>query len=281
MMYAVTGATGQLGRLVIAALKERGLEGQTTALVRNPAKAADLGVQTRPFDYDNPEQLAAALAGVERLLLISGSEVGKREAQHNAVIAAAREAGVKQIVYTSLLHADRSEISLAPEHRATEQALKASGVDYVILRNSWYTENYTGSLGVALANGAIIGSAGEGKLTTASRSDLAEAAAVVLTTDGHSGKTYELANDEPFTLADLADELSRQSGKPVVFNHLPKGEYAKILESVGLPAPAAELIADSDEKAASGALYDDSHTLSGLLGRPTQSLAAAVRAALD
>lgn len=281
MMYAVTGATGQLGRLVIAALKERGLEGQTTALVRNPAQAADLGVQTRPFDYGNPEQLAAALVGVERLLLISGSEVGKREAQHNAVIAAAREAGVKQIVYTSLLHADRSEISLAPEHRATEQALKASGVDYVILRNSWYTENYTGSLGVALANGAIIGSAGEGKLTTASRSDLAEAAAVVLTTDGHSGKTYELANDEPFTLADLADELSRQSGKPVVFNHLPKGEYAKILESVGLPAPAAELIADSDEKAASGALYDDSHALSGLLGRPTQSLAAAVRAALD
>lgn len=279
-MYAVTGATGQLGRLVIATLKDKGFADQTIALVRDPAKAADLGVQVRPFDYDKPEQLSAALTGIDRLLFISGSEVGKREAQHRAVIAAARQAGVKQIVYTSLLHADISEIALAPEHRATEEALKQSGIDHVILRNSWYTENYTGSLGAALANGAIVGSTGNGKLTTASRPDLAEAAVAVLTADGHSGNTYELANDEPFTLADLADELSRQSGKTVVFSHLPKSEYAKILEGIGLPTPAAELIADSDEKAASGALYDDSRALSRLLGRPTQSLAEAVRLAL-
>lgn len=279
-MYAVTGATGQLGRLAIAALKDRGLTDQTVALARDPQKAADLGVAVRAFDYDKPESLAAALEGVDKLLLISGSEVGKREPQHKAVIDAARQAGVKQIVYTSLLNADTSEIMLAPEHQATEKALAESGLDYVILRNSWYTENYTGSLGAALANGAIVGSARDGKITTASRPDLAEAAVIVLTTEGHSGKTYELANDEPYTLADLAAELSRQSGKPITYSDLPKAEYAKILESIGLPPAAADLIADSDEKAASGALYDDSRALSRILGRPTQSLKEAVAQAL-
>lgn len=279
-MFAVTGATGQLGRLAIAELKRRGLGDQTIALARDPQKASDLGVTVRAFDYDKPETLAAALKGVTRLLLISGSEVGKREAQHKAIIAAAKQAGVRSIVYTSLLHADTSQIVLAPEHKASEEAIIASGLDYTILRNSWYTENYTGSLGGAIANGAIAGSSGDGKVTTASRAELAEAAVNVLTSDEHSGKTYELANDEPYSLADLAAEVSRQSGKTVVFANMPKAEYAKLLESFGLPPAAAELIADSDAKAASGALYDDSRALSSLLGRPTQSVKDAVAEAL-
>lgn len=279
-MYAVTGATGQLGRLVIAALEEKGLADQTVALVRDPSKGADLGVATRAFDYDKPETLEPALEGVEKLLLISGSEVGKRVAQHKAVIDAAVRAGVRYIVYTSLLHADTSEIVLAPEHRETEAALKASGLAYTILRNSWYTENYTGNFGAALANGAIIGSTGEGKLNTASRADLAQAAANVLVSDGHAGKIYELGNDQPYTLAELASELSRQSGKTVVYNDLPKAEYAKILEGIGLPAPVADMLADSDAKAAKGAFADDSGALGKLLGRPTQSLQEAVAQAL-
>ncbi|WP_421951307.1 SDR family oxidoreductase [Pelagibacterium sp.] len=279
-MYAVTGATGQLGRLVIAALKEKGLGVQTIALARDPSRSADLGIPTRPFDYDKPETLQPALDGVEKLLLISGSEVGKRMPQHKAVIDAAVRAGVKHIVYTSLLHADTSEIALAPEHRETEDALKASGLDYTFLRNSWYTENYTGNLGAALANGAIVGSAGEGRLNTANRGDLAQAAANVLTSDGHAGKTYELGNDEAYTLAELAAEVSRQSGKAVVYNNLPKDEYAKILEGIGLPAPLADLLADSDAKAARGALADQSGALGELLGRPTQTLQQAVAEAL-
>lgn len=279
-MFAVTGATGQLGRLAIGELKKRGLGGQTVALARHAQKASDLGVEVREFDYDKTETLPEALGGITKLLLISGSEVGKREAQHKAVIAAAKQAGVKTIVYTSLLHADTSPIVLGPEHRASEEAIKASGLDYTILRNSWYTENYTGSLGGAVASGTIAGSAGDGKVTTASRPELAEAAVNVLTSDDHSGEIYELGNDEPYSLADLAAETSRQSGKPVVFTNLPKAEYTKLLEGFGLPPAAADMIADSDEKAASGALYDDSKTLSKLLGRPTQSLKEAVAQAL-
>lgn len=279
-MFAVTGATGQLGRLVIAALTEGGVADQTIALVRDPSKGTDLGVATRAFDYDKLETLEAGLEGVEKLLLISGSEVGKRVAQHKAVIDAAVRAGVRHIVYTSLLHADTSEIVLAPEHCETEAALKASGLAYTILRNSWYTENYTGSLGAALANGAIIGATGEGKLNTASRADLAQAAANVLVSDGHSGRIYELGNDQPYTLGELASELSRQSGKAVVYSDLPKAEYAKILEGIGLPAPVADMLADSDAKAANGAFADESGALGKLLGRPTQTLQQAVAEAL-
>ncbi|AEQ52201.1 SDR family oxidoreductase [Pelagibacterium halotolerans] len=279
-MYAVTGATGQLGRLVIAALKEKGLGDQTIALVRDLSKGADLGISTRLFDYDEPETLEPALEGVEKLLLISGSEVGRRVPQHKAVIDAAVRAGVNNIIYTSLLHADTSEIVLAPEHRETEAAIKASGIKYTILRNSWYTENYTGNLGAALANGAIIGSAGDGKLNTANRGDLAQAAANVLVSDGHADKIYELGNDRAYTLAELAAEVSRQSGKPVVYTDLPKAEYAKILQGIGLPAPLAEMLADSDAKAGAGAFADDSGTLGKLLGRPTQTLEQAVAEAL-
>ncbi|GAA0532225.1 NAD(P)H dehydrogenase (quinone) [Rhizomicrobium palustre] len=271
---AVTGATGQLGRLVIAALKTRLPASEIVALVRDPAKAQDLGVTTRAFNYNTPD--AAALEGVEKLLLISGSEIGQREAQHKAVIAATKAAGVKFIAYTSLLRADSSALDLAVEHKATEEAVKASGLPFTLLRNSWYTENYAGSIAAALAHGALVGSAAAGKASAAARADYAEAAAVVLTTSGHEGKTYELAGDTAFTLSDLAEEISRQSGKQIPYHDLPIREYAKILEGAGLPAPFAAMVAGWEGPISLGALFDDSHTLSKLINRPTTPISALI-----
>ncbi|WP_196257944.1 SDR family oxidoreductase [Pelagibacterium limicola] len=278
-MIAVTGATGQLGRLVIEALKKKGV--LPVALVRDPAKAADLGVETRLFDYDKPETLAPAFEGVDRLLLISASEVGKRVAQHIAVIEAARAAGVRFIAYTSLLRADTSEIPLAGEHRPTEEAIKASGLPYAFLRNGWYTENYTGAIGGALAGGAVIGSAGEGQLSLATRADYAEAAAAVIAGEGHEGKIYELGGDDAVTLGDLAGEISRQTGKSIPYNNLPVADYAAILQQFGLPEAYATMIAASDDAASRGALFEDSKTLSRLIGRPTTPLSKAVADALS
>ena len=279
-MIAVTGATGQLGRLVIKALVEKGAGAKTVALARSPEKAADLGVPARAFDYSKVETLGPALEGVDTLLLISSSEVGQRAAQHANVIEAAKQAGVGQIVYTSLLKADTSPISLAEEHRQTEAALKASGIAFTILRNNWYTENYTGSLKGAVENGAVVGSVGTAKVATASRADLAEATAnVVLDAAGHAGKVYELAG-VPYTLGELAAEAARQSGKPVAYNDLPQADYAALLKSFGLPEPVAQLISSADVDASKGAFYDDSGDLERLLGRPATPLADAVKAAL-
>jgi NAD(P)H dehydrogenase (quinone) len=280
MTIAVTGATGHLGRLVITSLKEKAAGEPIVALVRSPEKASDLGVEARAFDYAHSDTLAPALAAVDTLLLISSSEVGQREAQHRNVIAAAKAAGVKRIVYTSLLHADRSPISLGEEHRATEAALAASAIATTILRNGWYTENYTASIPAALANGAFVGSAGGGRLSLATRADYAEAAAVVLTSDGHEGKTYELAGDDAVTLADLAAEISRQTGRDIPYRDLPQADYAAILKQVGLPEGVAEGLAAWDVDASNGALFDDGRQLSKLIGRPTAPLADAVAAAI-
>jgi NAD(P)H dehydrogenase (quinone) len=278
MTIAVTGATGQLGRLVLSALKSRSAD--VVGLARDPAKAADLGVAVRAFDYDQPATLATALQGVDKLLLISGNELGKRATQHAAVIAAAKAADVKLIVYTSLLRADTSKLNLGPEHAATEVALKASGVPFVILRNGWYTENYTGSVPNAVKHGAFLGSAREGRIASAARADYAEAAAVVLTGEGHTGRTYELAGDSAYTLADLAAELSRQTGKTIPYTDLSSAEYSKILLGAGLPPVWAEAIASWDAAAADGALFHDGHELSTLIGRPTTPLSTSIRQAL-
>jgi len=280
MKTGVTGATGQLGRLVVEKLKGKGLANSVVALVRTPEKAADLGVEVREFDYSNPEKLADALHGIEKLILISGNELGKRTEQHGNVIDAAKKARVKQLVYTSLLHADRSGLSLAPEHYATEQALKASGLAYTILRNGWYTENYTGSVGGAVAAGAFIGSAGDGKISSAARADFADAAVAVVSGEGHQNKVYELAGDESFTLAELAAEISKQTGKTIPYNNLPETEYAKILKSFGIPEGFADAIASWDTGASKGDLFDESHQLSNLIGHPTTPLAETVKAAL-
>ena len=280
MTIAVTGASGQLGHLVIEHLKEKVPASTIVGLVRKPEKAKDLGVQTRAADYTQPATLEAALEGVDTLLLISSSETGQRVAQHANVIAAAKKTGVKRIVYTSLLHADRSPLNLAPEHIQTEADLKASGIVYTILRNSWYTENYTGSIPAALANGAFYGCAGNAKICSAPRDDYAEAAAVVLTGEGHEGKTYELAGDEAYTLTDLAAEISRQTGKDIPYKDIPEAEYAAALKNAGLPEGFAAALASWDVAASEGALFDDSHQLSRLLGRPTTPLAVVVKAAL-
>ena len=278
MSIAVTGATGQLGRLVVSNLKGKVPAAGTDiiALARSAAKAVDLGVTVREADYTQPETLDRAFVGVDTLLLISSSEVGQRMAQHHNVIEAAKKAGVKRIVYTSLLHADTSPLSLANEHRATEAELKASGIAFTILRNGWYTENYTGSISGALAGGAFLGSAGDGKISSATRADYAEAAVAVLTGEGHEGKTYELAGDEAFTLRDLAAEVSRQTGKEISYKNLPEAEYAATLTGFGLPEPLAQAIAGWDVAASQGALFDDSHQLSTLIGRPTTPLREAV-----
>jgi NAD(P)H dehydrogenase (quinone) len=280
MKIGITGATGQLGQIVVEKLKEKIASGNIVALVRSTSKAAGLGVEAREFDYVNTVNLAGALEGIDALLLISGNEIGQRAIQHANIIRAAKEAGIKWIVYTSLLHADTSSLSLAGEHLATEMNLKSSGISFTILRNGWYTENYTGSLGGALAGGALLGSAGNGKISSATRSDFAEAAVAVLAGDNHQGKTYELAGDEAYTLAELAAEVSRQSGKALTYNNLPESEYAAILKSFGLPEMFAEAIASWDVSASKGDLFDDGKQLSGLIGRPTTKLPVAVAEAL-
>ncbi len=282
-MIVITGASGQLGRLVIQSLLTKVPASRIVAAVRNPQKASDLaalGVQIRRADYTDSAFLDAAFQGAEKVLLISSSEVGQRLAQHRNAIDAARRAGVSLLAYTSLLHADTSPLGLAGEHVATEAWLAQSGVPFVLLRNGWYTENYLASIPPALQHGAFIGSAGEGRIASAARADYAEAAAVVLTTPGQSGKVYELAGDEAYTLAEFSAELSRQSGKAIPYVDLPENDYKAALIGAGLPEPIAGLLADSDSGAAKGGLFDDTRQLGTLIGRPTTPLAVSMRAAL-
>ncbi|SDG40238.1 MULTISPECIES: SDR family oxidoreductase [unclassified Duganella] len=282
-MIIVTAASGQLGRLVITELLKRVPAEQIVAAVRDPGKVADLadqGVLVRHADYNDPASLDKAFEGATKVLLISSNDLGNRVPQHRNVIDAAARARVGLLAYTSLLHADTSTLSLAAEHCATEDAVRAAGVPYTLLRNGWYVENYTAALGGAIAHGALAGGAGEGRIAAAARADYAEAAAVVLASTGAVEQVYELAGDEAFTLAELAAEVSRQTGKDIPFHNLPQQDYLAMLLQIGLPAPLAELIADSDAQAARGALFDDSKVLGKLIGRPTISLAAAVKAAL-
>lgn len=279
-MYAITGASGQLGRLAVQALQRRVGADRVVALARTPARAADLGVEVRRFDYADPASLPAALQGVERLLLVSSSEIGQRTAQHRNVINAAREAGVGFIAYTSLLHADSSPLDLAEEHRQTEAALRESGIAHAVLRNGWYFENHTQSLPGALAAGSLAGCAGDGRISWASRQDYAEAAAAVLAADMPQAGVFELGGDHGHTLSELAAELSRQSGTPVAYQDLPASAYADLLASFGLPPALAGAIAGWDAAARDGALLARDATLSRLIGRPTTTLAEAVRAAL-
>ncbi|NEX48487.1 NAD(P)H-binding protein [Pseudotabrizicola algicola] len=273
---AVTGASGQLGRLALAALAARGLA--PVALARSPGKLAGLGLEVRAFDYTAPD--VAALAGVEVLVLISSSDFNDRAGQHARVIRAAQAAGVGRVIYTSILKGDASPMLLAQDHIATEAALKASGLTCTILRNGWYLENLTGSIGPALAHGAVIGAAGEGRFSAAARADFAEAIAVTAATGGHEDAVYELAGDSAFSMAEFAAELGRQTGKPMRYDSLPEASYAEILIGFGLPEGFARVLADSDAWAAKGALQDDSGTLSRLIGRPTTPAAEAIAQAL-
>ncbi|WP_319462487.1 SDR family oxidoreductase [Micromonospora sp. RTP1Z1] len=281
MSIVVTGATGQLGRLIIESLLGRGVPAdQIVAVGRNTDRLADLagrGVTTQLADYDDPESLQAAFAGADKLMFVSGSEVGRRVVQHGNVVTAAKEAGVGQIVYTSIAKADTSSLVLAGEHKATEQLIKDSGLPYVFLRNSWYLENYTPQLPTYLQHG-VAGAADDGRVSAATRADYAEAAAAVLTTDGHTNKVYELGG-APFTMTDLAAEISRQTGTAVAYLDLPVDKYTELLVAAGLPEGYAAVLADGDRGLAQGDLEvgDD---LAKLLGRTPTTLAEAIRAAL-
>ncbi|WP_097453092.1 NAD(P)H:quinone oxidoreductase [Escherichia coli] len=278
-MIAITGATGQLGHYVIESLKKTVPVSQIVAIVRNPAKAQALaaqGITVRQADYGDEAALTSALQGVEKLLLISSSEVGQRAPQHRNVINAAKAAGVKFIAYTSLLHADTSPLGLADEHIETEKMLADSGIVYTLLRNGWYSENYLAIAPAALEHGVFIGAAGDGKIASATRADYAAAAARVISEAGHEGKVYELAGDSAWTLTQLAAELTKQSGKQVTYQNLSEADFAAALKSVGLPDGLADMLADSDVGASKGGLFDDSKTLSKLIGRPTTTLAESV-----
>ena len=286
----VTGATGQLGGLVIDTLLKTLPAAEIAGLVREgeggaSSKADELtarGVQTRPGDYGDPASLRSAFAGIERLLFISSSTMEGRVAQHRNVVEAASVAGVSLIAYTSVLHADRSPLGLAEDHRQTEAMLAASGVPYVLLRNSWYTENYMASLPAALAHGVLLGAAGEGRIASAARADYAAAAAAVLvSSEAQAGRTYELAGNQAYTLAELAAEVSRQTGREIAYRDLPEAEYKAALLGAGLPPGLAALLSDSDAGAAQGALFDNGGDLGRLIDRPTTPWTQSVRQALQ
>lgn len=280
MRIAVTGATGHLGGLIIESLLARGVAASDiVAIVRDEAKAAPLaerGVRLGVASYEDEAALTAALAGVDRLVLVSGSEVGQRLAQHANIISAAKAAGVGFIAYTSLLNLDTSELGLAPEHRGTEQLLADSGIDHVRLRNGWYWENYASALDSGRAAGKFFGAAGDAKVSGAARRDYAEAAAVAMTTEGHAGKVYELAGAPALTYPGIAAEVGAVIGADVAYVDQSVEEYQATLEGFGMPADVAAMFAGMDPIIARGALYSQSNDLPQLIGRPSTSLSQAL-----
>ena len=276
----VTGANGQLGRLVIDHLLKMVTGERIVAMVRSQEAAgrhAARHVRTVIADYEQPDALDAAFAGINRVLLISSNDLPRRVAQHRNVIDAAKRAGVGLLVYTSVLHADTSPLGLAAAHRDTEDALRASGVPFVLLRNGWYSENYAAQISAALAHHGLLGSAGAGRIASAARADYAAAAAIVLASpETRHGRVLELAGDQSYTLPEFAAEIARQSGQPVGYKDLPQAEFEAALLGAGLPKGLAALLADSDAGASRGALFDDARQLSQLIGRPTTSMATTV-----
>ena len=282
--YAVTGASGLLGHLAVTGLIESGVAASDiVALVRTPSKVADLseqGVQVRAADYSAPETLDAALAGVDTLLLVSGSEVGQRVAQHSNVIDAAKNAGVSRIVYTSVMRADTTELVLAPEHKATEEALRASGIAFTLLRNGWYIENFVAQLDQYRATGEIVGASGDGLVSGATRADFAAAAVAALVQPGHENAVYELGGAPAYTMTDLAAALSSALGTTIVYRDMAPDEYTAMLESVGLDAGTAGFVTALEVATSRGDLYTESRDLQHLLGRESTPLAEGVAAAV-
>ena len=280
MTILVTGASGHLGRLAIQSLLARGAT-DVVAGARTPSKVADLGVPVVELDYDRPETVSAALDGVDSVLLVSASEPGKRVPQHQAVIDAAKAAGVTHLVYTSAPRATTSELILAPEHKATEQLIAASGIPATILRNNWYTENYVGSAQQAKESGVLLTSAGDGRVASASRADYADAAAVVLLDPAaHIGRTYELSGDIAWTFADLAATIAEVVGRDVELASVDSEAHAAALKGVGLDDGTVGFVVALDANIAAGDLDKTSDDLSRLIGRPTTPLAEGLRAAL-
>lgn len=284
MSIVVTGATGELGRLVIDELLATVPAGEIATVVRDKEKAAPLaacGVELRIADYNRPETLAGAFRSGDRVLLISGSEVGKRVAQHTAIVEAAEAAGVAQLAYTGILGGPDADFALADEHKATERLILDSGLPYTFLRNGWYTENYTANLAPVLAHGAVVSNAGEGRVASASRADYAAAAAAAVTGEGHLGKAYELSGDTAWSFAEYAALLSEVTGREITYNNVPAAVHQEILVGAGLPEGFAAILTDVDEAIGRGRLAGTSGDLARLIGRPTTPLATTVRATLD
>lgn len=283
MSIVVTGATGELGRLVIDQLLATTPAAGIAAVVRNKEKAAGiaaLGVELRIADYSRSETLDGAFRAGDRVLLISGSEVGSRVAQHTAVIDAAKAAGVAQLAYTGVLGGPDADFLLADEHKVTEQLILDSGLPYTFLRNGWYTENYTANLAPVLAHGAVVANAGDGRIASATRADYAAAAAAVLTGEGHLGKAYELSGDVAWSLDEYAAEVARASGQEIVHNDVPAAAHQEILVGAGLPADFAAILVDVDEAVRRGRLAGTNGDLARLIGRPTTPLADTVAEAV-
>lgn len=283
MKIAITGATGQLGNLVIEQLLQLTAAQNIVALVRNIDKAEHFkvqGIEPREFDYDHPETLVPALSGIDKLLLISANEIGRRTPQHQAVIDAAKVAGVPYLAYTSLLRADTSPLGLAQEHRETEKLIQDSGITYTFLRNNWYSENYLAGVAHTIEIGTLFGAAQDGRISSASRIDYAEAAAKVLTSTGHENKTYELAGSESFSLSDLATFIGQAVNKDIIYQNLSAEEYTQGLTQAGLPAGLVDVIVDADIQTIQGAMYSDSKDLEQLIGHKTTSIQDAIKAAL-
>ncbi|MFN3074130.1 SDR family oxidoreductase [Acinetobacter sp. TY2] len=281
MKIAITGATGQLGELIIQALLTHIPADNIVALVRNKTKALKLkqqNIELRHFDYDSPETLAPALIGIDKLLLISANEIGRRTAQHQAVIEAAKNAKVPYIAYTSLLRANTSPLGLAQEHRETEALIQASGLTYTFLRNNWYSENYIAGVVQNAASGQLFSAAKDGKISSASRTDYAEAAAIVLASTNHDNKTYELAGSENFTKLDLAKFIEKASGKKVSRIELSASDLTHGLQQAGLPETLISVIVDADIQTVEGAMYSESKDLEQLIGRKTISIQSQIEA---
>lgn len=283
MSIVITGATGQLGRHVVEALLERNVPAEDIVAagrsVEKLAGFAERGVRVKAMDYADARSVAAALKGAQKVLLISGSEVGQRVEQHRTVIEAAKAEGVELLAYTSIANADTTGMRLAAEHQATEAILRESGVPFVLLRNGWYLENYTDQLPGTLAQGGLAGSAGDGRVSAASRVDYAHAAAAVLVAEDQAGRIYELGGDSAFSMADLAAEITAATGKAITYQDLPAPEYAGMLAGFGVPEAFADILADSDLGIARGDLLVSTGDLRRLIGRPATSLSEAVRAA--
>jgi NAD(P)H dehydrogenase (quinone) len=276
-MIVVTAATGQLGRHVVEGLRKQGVK--FVAGVRDTS--VDLGVETRELDYNRPETLESALQGAEKVLLISGSELGKRVAQHTAVVEAAKKAGVQHIVYTSAPHADTTELILAPEHKGTEEAILASGLTYTFLRNGWYHENYVDKITQGAATGELVGAAGDGRVASAARKDFADAAVAVLTQPGHENKIYELTGDTAWTFAEFAEEIAKVADRPVTYRNVTVEGLQEHLVSVGTPPEVAGFVAALDANIAAGTLGHTPGDLRTLIGRPTTPVSVAIKEALS
>jgi NAD(P)H dehydrogenase (quinone) len=281
--YAVTGASGQLGRKVLDALLERVDASTIVAVARDPAKLSDYaakGIEVRQGDYDDPASLDRALEGVNRVLLISGNAVGQRERQHGNVIEAAKKAGVEYIAYTSILNAADSKLALAPEHKATEEMLENSGLNYDLLRSGWYSENFVGGLPQQVESGVVYGASGDGRYSTATRGDIAAGAAAALV-GSKGGNVYEMAGDESWTMEEFAEEVSRRAGRPVRYVNQSEADYAKTLGAAGLPPPVAAMLASTSALAGQGELENNDRQLSQLSGQPTTPIGEVIGAALS